>query len=126
MFFSSRRGSWRTWLVVGLGLCLYGYYDWSKLHVPTDEELALAIDTQYRAEVARMQELAGETPIYLAPEWQDKFKTAIRNERLAPIAKTKKRIQSTVGLGLIVMVLAGGMFVSAQLAEKQKSKSEGP
>lgn len=120
MFFGSQRGSWRIWLVMGLGLCLYGYYDWSNLHVPTDEELALVVDTQYRAEVARMQEFAGETPITLAPEWQDKFKTAIRNEQLAPIAKTKKRIQSTVGFGLIVMVLAGGMFISARLAEKQE------
>lgn len=123
MFFGGRRGSWRIWLVIGLGLCLYAYHDWSTLHVPSDEELALSVETQYREEVARLQAHAGETPVYLNKEWQDKFRDAIRNEHLAPVAKAKKRIQSTVGLGLIVIVLALGMFFSARVTEKQNHSS---
>ena len=122
MFFSSRQGSWRIWLIIGLGLCLYGYYEWSNLQVPSEAELEQAIEAQYEEEVARMQQHAGDTPISLTPDWQVKFRAAIRNERLAPIAKIKKRVQSTVGLGLIVIVLAAGMFVNARAAEKQKNQ----
>jgi hypothetical protein len=112
MFLASRQGAWRIWLIIGLGLCLYGYYEWNKLHVPGEAELAEAVEIQYRKEVSRLQEQAGELPVNLSPEWQDKYRTAIRNEHLAPVEKARKRIQSVVGIGLIVLVLAGGMFVS--------------
>jgi hypothetical protein len=121
MLFGSRRGAWRIWLVIGLGLCIYGYYEWRNLRIPSDEELALVVEVQYRAEIARMQQQAGDTPITLTREWQDKFRTAILYERLAPIEKARKRIQSTVGIGLMLMVMAGGMFVMNYLAEKTKT-----
>ncbi len=123
--FGSRKNSWRIWLVVGLALCGYSYYEWSQLHVPTDAELAQIVDTRYQAEIARLQQHAGETPVEITPEWQDKFKTAIRNEQLAPVHKTQKRIQSTVGLGLILLVLATGMFVSSYQSEKQARELKG-
>jgi uncharacterized protein HemX len=121
MFLSARQGSWRIWLVIGLGLCLYGYYEQSRLHIPSDTELAAAIETQYRSEIARLQEQAGDAPIDLTPEWQDKFRTAIRNERLAPIEKARQRIESLIGVGLILVVLAAGMFVFNWQTEKQKT-----
>lgn len=126
MFFSSRQGSWRIWLVIGLGLCFYGYYEWSNLQAPNETELEQAVETQYRREVARMQEhaqrqdQAGDVSVQLSPEWESKFRAAIRNEHMAPVAKVKKRVQSTIGLGLIVMVLAAGMFVFERQAEKQR------
>ena len=118
MLFGSGRGSWRIWLVIGLGLCLYGYYEWSQLEIPSEEALAQAIETQYQAEIARVRQQAGDTSVEITPEWQAKFRTAIRNERTAPIEKAKKRVQSTVGMGLLLVVMAGGMFVMAYLARK--------
>lgn len=120
MLFGSRRSSWRIWLIMGLGLCLYGYYEWSQLQTPSEEALEQAVETQYRAEIARLQQQAGDTPVEISAEWQDKFRTAIRIERMAPIEKTKKRIQSTVGIGLLLLVMAAGMFVLTYLSEKQK------
>ncbi len=119
MLFGSRQGSWRIWLVIGLGLCLYGYYEWNQLRIPSEEAMEQAIETQYQAEIARLQQQAGDTPVEISAEWQDKFRTAIRHERMAPIEKTKKRVQSTVGLGLLLVVMAGGMFVLSYLSAKQ-------
>jgi hypothetical protein len=120
MFFGSWRDSWRIWLVIGLGLCGYGYYERSRLHVPNDAELEQAVDAQYRNEIASLQRQAGEMPVELSPEWQEKFRTAIRSERLAPVEKAKKRVQSLFGAGLILLVLAAGMFVYQRQVEKQK------
>ncbi|MGH8458654.1 MAG: hypothetical protein ACRESV_04835 [Nevskiales bacterium] len=125
MFFNSRGASWRIWLVIGLGLCLYGYYEWGNLRVPSDEELLQAVEMQYQAEIARMQQHAGDTPVTLTREWQDKYRAAIYHERMAPIEKARKRIQSTVGIGLMLMVMAGGMFVMNYLAGKPKDPGAG-
>lgn len=121
MFFGSRQGAWRIWLVIGLGLCFYGYHQWRTIQAPDDAELTAAIEAQYESELARMREHAdSEVPVTLTPEWQDKFRTAIRRERLAPIEKEKKRAQSLIGGGLLLLVMAAGMFVFDRQAEKQK------
>lgn len=119
MLFGSRRNSWRIWLIMGLGLCLYGYYDWQKLDIPDEQTLQQAIEEQYEAELVRLQQHAGDTPVQLTPEWQAKFRTAIRNERMAPVEKARRRIQSTIGFGLLVTVIACGMFVMSHLSERQ-------
>jgi hypothetical protein len=125
MFFGSQRAAWRIWLVIGLGLCLYGYYEWSRIEAPSEEQLAQAVEAQYRIEVARLQEVArqhgqpAEAPVSLSPEWEAKFRSAIRSERLAPVEKSRKQAQSLLGAGLIFLVLAAGMYVSARQAAKQ-------
>jgi hypothetical protein len=124
MFIGSRRGSWRVWLVIGLGLCLYGYYELNRLPMPSEAALAQAVETQYRLEVARLQEVAwqhgqpAEAPVSLSPEWETKFRSAIRSEQLAPVEKSRKRAHSLLGAGLILTVLAAGMYVSARQSEK--------
>jgi hypothetical protein len=123
--FGSRKSSWRVWLVVGLALCGYSYYEWTKLHVPTEDELAQIVDTRYQEEIARLQQHAGEMPVEVTAEWQDKFKTAIRNEQMAPVEKARKRIHSTTGIGLLVLVMASGMFVATYLSEKQANEIRG-
>lgn len=123
--FGSRKASWRIWLVVGLSLCGYSYYEWSKLVIPTDAELEQIVDARYQSEIARLQQHAGEAPVEITAEWRNKFKTAIRNEQMAPIDKARKRIESTTGLGLILLVLSGGMFVATYLSEKQASELKG-
>lgn len=117
MIFSLRRDSWRIWLALGLGLCGYGYYEWSRLRVPTTEELDHIVDAQYVFEIARLQEQAGEQPIELSAEWQRKYRSAIRNERLAPVEAQKKRIHSVFTAGVIMLVIAASMFVYQRMAQ---------
>ncbi len=124
MFIGSRRGSWRVWLVIGLGLCVYGYYELNRLPMPSEEALAQAVERQYRAEVARLQDVArqhgqpDQAPVSVSPDWEAKFRSAIRREQLAPVEKSRKRAHSLLGAGLILTVLAAGMFVSARQAER--------
>jgi hypothetical protein len=125
MLFSFRRDSWRIWLVLGLGLCGYGYYEWSRLRVPTAEELDQLVEAQYRVEIERLQQQAGEQPLDLSREWQHKYRTAIRNERTAPVAQAKKRIHSIFAAGMIMLVMAAGMFVYQRLAQLPASTGGG-
>jgi len=116
MLFGSRGGSWRIWLIIGLGLCLYGYYENSKLREPSAEALELAVEMQYRVEIARLQQAAGDQPLELTTEWQNKYRTAIRNEQLAPLLRARKRVHSVVGAGLLLLVLAASMFLYTRMA----------
>jgi hypothetical protein len=120
MFMASRGGAWRIWLFIGLGLCLYGYYEWSHLQVPSEAALELAVEAQYQSELAQMQQRAGEMPIEMTPEWESKFRTAIRNEYMAPIHKTEKRIHATLGMGLLLVVMSLSLFVLSYMTERQK------
>jgi hypothetical protein len=123
MLFSLRRDSWRIWLALGLGLCGYGYYEWNRLLVPAPETLERIVEAQYRFEVARLQQQAGAQPIELSSEWQEKYRTAIRNEHLAPILQAKKRIHSIFAAGMIMLVMAASMFVYQRMAGQPPRKS---
>lgn len=116
MFFSLRRDSWRMWLALGLGLSGYGYYEWSSLSTPTSEQLEQMVEAQYRFEIDRLQQQAGEQPIELSREWQQKYRTAIRSELMAPGARARKRAQSILTAGMLMLVVAAGMFVHQRLA----------
>lgn len=118
MLFSLRRDSWRLWLALGLALCGYGYYEWSRLRVPTDEELERVVEAQYVFEIARLQQQAGDQPIDLSTEWQQKYRSAIHNERMAPIVQAKKRIHSIFAAGMIMLVMAASMFIYQRMASR--------
>src|SRR5690348_14292672 len=99
-----RRGAWRIWIFIGLSLCLYAWHLWSGIRPPPDDELDLAVELRYQQEVAAMQERAGRMqevtggkpaaagtiPINISPEWEAKFRQAIRHDLLAPLETRRK------------------------------------
>ena len=61
----------------------------------------------------------------MTPEWEAKFRTAIRAERMAPIEKTRKRIHGMLGAGLLLVVMSLSLFVLGTMAERARRTPAG-
>lgn len=122
--FGRTRNFWQITVVIGLGLCLYAGYQWQQLPIPSDAELAVAVEKHYQEEVARMQEEAGGAPITLSPEWQEKFHLAIRAEQLRPVEDLKRPVYGYLALGLVTLVIGLGSFISQRLEKSAAGQKD--
>jgi hypothetical protein len=119
MFFGNAQNAWRIWLIVGLGLCLVGYYQWADIPPELDEAaLEEQIDVRYREEIAQMQQRVGQQPLEISAEWKGKFRSAIRTELLRPRAEKLKTAHTILGFGLLLLVVSASLFVLTWLAPR--------
>jgi hypothetical protein len=124
MFFSSRQTAWRIWLVAGLGLCGYSQYLRMELVEPTESQLEQQVEARFAEEYARLGEKTEDPAFQMSPEWQQKYRAAIRAELTRPMEQERKRINSSLGFGLLLTVIASGMFVSSRMLTARDDAAE--
>ena len=124
MFFSSRQNSWRIWLVAGLGLCVYSHYQRLDLVEPNPAQFEQAVEARFALEYANAKEISKDPQFQMSPEWEAKYRSAIRAELSRPNEEKIKAINSALGFGLLLMVIAVGMLVSSRvLKQPEKEKN---
>tara|TARA_B100000508_G_scaffold124768_1_gene108367 strand:+ start:81 stop:449 length:369 start_codon:yes stop_codon:yes gene_type:complete len=108
----------RAVLFFGIIMGTIGAQQWLTLPEYDPAEVENKIEVIYLLEIEQMRQRAGEAGMQVKPEWEAKHKAAIRNEIIGPRIKQEERAKKFVGIGLIALVLAAGMFASDFAASK--------
>lgn len=121
MFAARPGGLQRILTVMGIVLFGYGFMEWYQLEKPSDAEVALRVEIMYLAEVQRLQKSptnnTGE-PITLSPDWQAKYRQAIRNDVVAPYEHKRKQAASFMFAGGAMLFMMGSGFFANWLANR--------
>jgi hypothetical protein len=120
--FGRTRNFGQVTVIIGLSLCVYTWYQWNQLPIPSGSELEAKVETRYQQEIASMQKDAGGVPLAITPEWRDKFHAAIRKEQLAPYEDLKRPVYGFLALGLFTLVIGLGSMVSQKLDKTSVGK----
>lgn len=101
---------------VGIALLAYGLHLQTQIKEPTPMELALQAELQFQTEIRRAAAAEGKkgTPT-LTPEWEAKWREAVKRDVKAPYEYKKKRATSLIATGGALFFL---MTVSPFLATR--------
>lgn len=105
----------RLLVLVGLGLCAWGGYQWTQVEEPTERELALAVEANFYADLTRMQAQRPGEAMTLDEEWREKHREAVRQEILAMVERRRDTARSWFLAGIAVLIFSLGRMFAAPL-----------
>lgn len=105
-------------VIIALGFCGYGAYQWVQVEMPTDPQLKLNVEANYQADIARMRASAPDGQLDLSDDWESKHKQAIREEFITAAQHEKDLARSWFVIGLALFVFSLGRILAQPLFNK--------
>lgn len=102
------------WLIaaIGVGLIIYGGYQWYNLDELNPEQMKSSVELNYRMDIERMRAQAEDGELNLSEDWKDKHREAIREELEANMEKERETARSWMLAGLAALIFSlGRIFI---------------